>query len=282
MASLLKTRHLKPFGIEIDVDLRQPLSDAEAAELKVLFKEHDLLVFHNQDLTREQQVRVVSHLSPTVTEDLSVVSNATPEAGLGTGEIQYHSDLAFVEEPYYALSLHAIKATKGASSTRFVNIARVYESLPAEMKERLAPLHGINWLADVFTERRLTRENQRLPNATHPLVKQDPTTGKQCLYVSYLETVRVPELEPEESEALLQELFGILYKPENIQEHFWDQGDLLIWNNISLQHARGDVSGHPRILQRVAGGIMNMKQQRPDHTEANSPYSTMRTAELVR
>ena len=35
-------------------------------------------------------------------------------------------------------------------------------------------------------------------------------------------------------------------------EHRWYNGDLVIWDNIALQHARGDMSGCiPRVLQRV-------------------------------
>ncbi len=277
MANLLKSRPLKPFGAVVDLDLSQPLNEAEIAELRDLYRKHQALLFHNQHLTREQQERLIVLITQAPlleAEGLAIVSNETDDAGLGKGAILYHSDLAFVEEPYYALSLHALEATKGDSSTRFVNSADVYDGLPAALKERLAPLHGVNWLADDFTERKLYRENERLPKAIHPLVKKDPFSGRDSLYVTYLETIRIPELDPEQSEALLKELFGYLYKPENILEHSWDKGDFIIWNNITLQHARGDCSASPRILQRASCGLATVAQQRPDHTDADSPYST--------
>ena len=39
-----------------------------------------------------------------------------------------------------------------------------------------------------------------------------------------------------------------------VYEHHWQAGDLLVWNNVALQHARGNVfySGAPRTLRRVA------------------------------
>ena len=36
-------------------------------------------------------------------------------------------------------------------------------------------------------------------------------------------------------------LFDVLYAPENTYEHFWSNGDLVVWDNRALQHCRSDV-----------------------------------------
>ncbi len=55
-----------------------------------------------------------------------------------------------------------------------------------------------------------------------------------------------------ESDALIKELFDYLYRPENIYEHRWHNGDFLVIDNLALQHARDDVSDvGERTLQRV-------------------------------
>ena len=68
-----------------------------------------------------------------------------------------------------------------------------------------------------------------------------------------MQTARLNGLAPGQSEALLQELFGYLYASDNVHQHEWRNGDLVIWDNIALQHSRPDLTGcTPRRLQRIA------------------------------
>ena len=53
---------------------------------------------------------------------------------------------------------------------------------------------------------------------------------------------------PDRSEALVEELFAHLYDDSNVLEHLWCMGDLVIWNNVTVAHARAD---HPRVERRV-------------------------------
>jgi taurine dioxygenase len=65
-----------------------------------------------------------------------------------------------------------------------------------------------------------------------------------------MQTDRIAELDPVESEALIEQLFAALYAPDNVYEHRWRPGDLLIWDNLALQHGR-DAPERPRTLRRV-------------------------------
>jgi alpha-ketoglutarate-dependent taurine dioxygenase len=68
-------------------------------------------------------------------------------------------------------------------------------------------------------------------------------------------TDSIEGLDPEESEELIGALFQALYSDENVLEHRWSTGDLIVWNNVSVVHARGDVSElERRVLQRVTLG----------------------------
>jgi taurine dioxygenase len=55
-----------------------------------------------------------------------------------------------------------------------------------------------------------------------------------------------------ESDALLEELFAVLYDPAHIYDHHWRAGDLVIWDNLAVQHARAAFGTAPRTLQRVS------------------------------
>ncbi|MFT3966100.1 MAG: TauD/TfdA family dioxygenase, partial [Sphingobium sp.] len=54
----------------------------------------------------------------------------------------------------------------------------------------------------------------------------------------------------------LHRLFDALYAPDNLLEHRWHRGDLLIWDNVRFQHARGPLAEvGRRVLQRVIVGM---------------------------
>ena len=57
------------------------------------------------------------------------------------------------------------------------------------------------------------------------------------------EQLRIVGLTGEESLALANELAGYIKRPEIVYEHAWQAGDLAVWDNLALQHARDDLSG---------------------------------------
>jgi len=80
-----------------------------------------------------------------------------------------------------------------------------------------------------------------------------PRTGRPILYVSQMMTTHIEDLSPDESEQLLDDLFDVLYAPDNSVEHDWRPGDLVVWDNLATQHARGKVTqiGPERSLRKV-------------------------------
>ena len=64
-------------------------------------------------------------------------------------------------------------------------------------------------------------------------------------------TSHIVELPRDESEALLQELFSTLYADDNVYTHTWQNNDIIIWDNLALQHSRPvDMGSAPRHLRR--------------------------------
>ena len=75
------------------------------------------------------------------------------------------------------------------------------------------------------------------------------------LYVSEQQTDLVEGLEEEESAALVEALFAHLYSDAFTVVHEWREGDLVVWDNRALQHARDAVpAGVSRNLRRVSVG----------------------------
>jgi len=96
------------------------------------------------------------------------------------------------------------------------------------------------------------------------LVMVHPETGARILYVARCSTSRVVGLEPEDSSDLLHTLYDCIYDERFMLKHYWRNGDLLIWDNLSLQHARPDIGGVTRRkLQRATIATHNQRGQIP-------------------
>ena len=88
-------------------------------------------------------------------------------------------------------------------------------------------------------------------HATHPVIRTHPETGRKVVYVNRLKTEEIIGLPEAESDAVLHDLFDLAERQEFIYEHVWRTGDLLIWDNRCVNHARADFPAHEtRLLRR--------------------------------
>ena len=62
--------------------------------------------------------------------------------------------------------------------------------------------------------------------------------GVPSLYACLQHTIRVLDMDIADSDALLAQLFDTLYRADNLYEYQWRPGDLVIWDNRTIQHAR--------------------------------------------
>ena len=52
-------------------------------------------------------------------------------------------------------------------------------------------------------------------------------------------TTSIDGIPYEESQAALQELFAFIERPEHVQTHCWELGDIIVWDNRMLIHKAG-------------------------------------------
>jgi taurine dioxygenase len=74
--------------------------------------------------------------------------------------------------------------------------------------------------------------------ARHRLVRTDPETGRQALFLGRRPNAYVVGLELAASEALLDALWAHATQLRFAMCHRWQVGDLLMWNNLSVLHRR--------------------------------------------
>ena len=152
-----------------------------------------------------------------------------------------------------ASMLYAIEIPRVGGNTLFANAYRAYETLPADIKQRIDGARALNaYDYDTGATVRSTKVASDAPSFVHPVVRSHPATGRKALYVNRLMTRRIEGLPPKQSEELLNILFDHQERREFIYEHVWRPGDLLMWDNRCTLHARTDFSADERrLLRRV-------------------------------
>jgi taurine dioxygenase len=248
-----------PIGTEVrGIDLHGVLDDPEIAQLLDAFDRRHLLLVREQELSGEEQVRFCRHfgpISPESSEGYGYVSNVHPNGILRDGAIRFHADLAFTTDPVQAISLLAMEVPPSGAPTLFADASGVLDRMPKSLRARLEH-HSIVNLYDftLSTDRRM-RERDIAPGSPiveRPMVGVHPRTGVPVVNANALQTDRVVGLDEQASEALLAELFEVLYAPDNVLVLDWAVGDLVTWDNLAIQHERPDFPVlEPRTMQRV-------------------------------
>jgi taurine dioxygenase len=279
MSVYLSHSPLAPFGAEVTIDLSSPLSSAQKEELRRLYARDGLLVFRSLRLSMQEQIDLCRIFGPVLDSPYEnfYVSNVRKDGHLGTLELQWHNDVPYLPKPYLGAALHAIEVAPGASSTRYANGLRAYERLPTALRERVVGLNALQ------VKQRYSERANRLADlqpgdlcTVHSVVRRQEETGRPYLFVNQNMTACIIGLSASESDGLLQELFRCLYVDDGVYEHAWHAGDLVLWDNLAVQHSRGRVSADTRTLQRVTIAELGYAQQyaadlgiRADYGNAN-------------
>ncbi|TAK98746.1 MAG: TauD/TfdA family dioxygenase [Rhodospirillaceae bacterium] len=269
-------------GIElIDFDITRPCGPEEQAELRHLFCEHHFLLIRGQKLTDEDHDRFGKYFGPLSLPpkgaDAGYVTNKEEQVvgrlGTGTDMLLWHADGAYGPHPGIGTSLWAKELTPGTTPTLFLNAVRALETLPPRLRARIGTLSAVHMRdTGIVRTAQPFRDSAQPQNVEaglvrsyqHPIIYRPPHIDAQVLYVNELMTSHIAELPREEGEALLQELFNHLYADHNVYSHEWQLNDVIIWDNIALQHCRPKAVGSgQRHLRRLSldgwnteGGVM--------------------------
>ena len=250
------------------IDLRQ-IDAAMAAALRQAWVRHHVLVVPGPQLGEDELVafgrcfgelemaRAKSKLAgrPEIMVISNIRENGEVLGALPDGELSFHFDRIHQKIPNKAGVLHAIELPSSGGDTCFSNMCAAYDALPTAMKARIDKLIALN----TYDYGKTTAEAKQLsadtPSAVHPVVRIIPETGRKSLYVCRLMTDRIIGLEASEGQAILDELFDHVEKPEFSYAHRWTLGDTLIWDNRCTIHARTDFPfGERRLMKRVTVG----------------------------
>ncbi|WP_316160116.1 TauD/TfdA family dioxygenase [Bradyrhizobium sp. SZCCHNRI20481] len=265
----------RQLGAEIrNVDLKH-LDDAGFSALLRAFHTHSVLLVRGQGLTDQDLIafsrrfgdldwapvqengrRFVDGL-PEIYIVSNVKVNGEAIGSLGAGEAVWHTDMSYLDTPPIASALYALEIPPVGGNTSFCSMYAVYDALPPELKRRVADLkikHDGTYNSGGFVRQGVTPTDdpRTSPGAIHPLVCTHPDSGRQMLYLGRRRNAYLVGLGLAESEALLDELWTYVARPEFAWEHVWKVGDLVIWDNRSTMHRRDPFDDHARrIMHRT-------------------------------
>ena len=257
-------------GAEIrNVDLRQPIDEPTARAIEQAWYDHVIILFRDQEISLDQQKAFAAHFGEIAIrvregttraeremgENVMLISNIRENGEqigkLPDGEMMFHSDTPYMENPQKATILYAIEVPTVGGETLFSNSYRVAETLPEDVKQRIAGRKALQ-IYDYNTDDVPTGnfDRSKHPNFEHPIFRKHPETGRTSLFVSELMTDEIIGLPKDESRQLLQSLFEHQRRDEFVYAHSWRPGDLLMWDNRCSVHARNDFPGDQRRLLR--------------------------------
>jgi taurine dioxygenase len=267
------------FGAEIEgFEYRGEVDDVTHRRLREVFDDRGVLVFRGLDIDRTAQAYlselVIRDDAPTLEEaavlagrqDGFWISNKEPGAAAPFGRLLYHCDMMWSQQPFLVNSLYGLDVAPDVVPTQFVSSVQAWQTLPEPLRSRVENLHALHVTdLDGVDDRRRGDDDGELSNPIREsfvstitsVGHRHPRTGSTLLYVSQGMTKEIVELSNDESEELLGELFAHLYQPQHVLEHHWRNGDLILWDNLALQHARPAVSadGPVRTLRKVCSPI---------------------------
>lgn len=258
-------------GLEIhDLDLSKTLSSADQAELRQLWAENGVLVIRGQQLNDDDFIRLGKIFGPlaenyfffpnqveTKPEIAKVVK--TPTEKLNTGGI-WHHDQGYYPTPVKGISLYGVQIPMAGGDTLFSNLTVAYSALSPIMQDFLSNLKVVHTTRLMLAKKAQVKQSAQVAKvleameeeeAIHPLVCQDPDTGKPFLYVNRTTTESIVGLSPRESATLLDFLFQHIERHEFTCRVKWKKGTLVLWNNHKCLHYAVNDYNEMRELHRI-------------------------------
>ncbi|MGH7859784.1 MAG: TauD/TfdA dioxygenase family protein [Candidatus Binatia bacterium] len=236
-------------GAEIRGIALDQATPADAAAIRSLLLEHQVLFFPGQHLTPDQHIafgrlfgKLEAHPNLAFDAERPEFFELRAYGGQGAVADEWHSDLTCQDEPSVIAILHMVKCPGFGGDTIWANMYKAYEELSPPLRELC---EGLTALHDAHPHGK--PENM----AVHPVVRVHPETGRRSLFVNEHFTRRIVELSHEESDVLLRFLTRWASSPRFTVRYHWSAGTIAMWDNRCTQHyVLNDFEGE-RVIQRV-------------------------------
>jgi taurine dioxygenase len=250
------------------VNAADPLDDETRQVIYDALMENGVIVFSDQDITREQQAAFAANFgeltvhpfSPHLEEmpEMIVLDNDGDHPPLSTDV--WHSDETFRLEPPMGTLLRAAIVPPVGGDTLFASMTAAFEGLSDQMQNFVSGLEAVHdfknfkrlYGSSPEHRQKLWDMMDKFPNPVHPVVRTHPMTGQNALFVSPQFTLSIKGMKPDESDALLQMLYAQANVPEYQFRVHWKVNKMVFWDNRLVMHyAARDYLPARRRMERV-------------------------------
>jgi taurine dioxygenase len=195
----------------------------------------------------------------------NIVENGKP-IGIADAGQDWHTDMSYSRVYAFVNILYGIKIPhrdgKPLGNTEFCDQRAAYDDLPQDLKAKLqgkTVLHDFEKFWEMMRREKgsprppLTDAQRKAkPPVSHPIFLKHPVTGRMGLYANPGYSMRINELPQKESDEILAFLFEHQTKPKYRYANRWQEGDVLMWDNMrTIHNAVADYrADEPRLIKR--------------------------------
>jgi len=254
-----------------DLDIDKLTADQEW-EVYDAWLKYGVLVFKRTVSTHEHQMKLSRVFGETVVHPLEhlripeepmliriaandgkTVEPDDPSGDELIGQIPWHADLIYTDVPARGAMLRAITIPVEGGDTGFIDTARLYATLPTEIKAKIQGVRIVHSYEQAyFLQNMSSGRSTRFPDVAHPLVYVHPENGLPVLNISPNSANRLIGLPQEEGKELLDYLIKHATREEETYRHVWETGDVVVFDNWRTIHrAYGHLKKHPRVMFRT-------------------------------
>lgn len=273
------------------VDISQPLSEKQTAEIRSAIHSYGVLVFRDQALSDEQQLQftlnfgsiedkrggyVVSPKGERLAHAMNDISNLNNDNTVlardsrprlfNLGNRLWHSDSSYRAIPAKYSLLSGRQVPPHGGNTEFANMRAAYEALDPETQVELENLvceHSLMYSRGALGFEVTADEREMFKPVRQRLVRTHPATGRKSLYLSSHAGTILDRPVPE-AKIILLELIEHATQRDFVYSHSWQQYDLVMWDNRCIMHrARAFDETQVRDMRRttIAGDEMTIEQE---------------------
>jgi len=278
MPTILPSGHTLGATIE-GLDIAR-LAGGDFEVVEQALAEHGVLRFPRQELTAlelrefsarfgELEINVANAYQEPGLPEVMILSNIVENGkplGLSDAGQSWHTDMSYSRTIAFCNVLYGIRIPHRngvpLGNTEFCDQRAAYDTLPADLKERLegkTVLHDFNKFWEMMRREKgsarapLTEAQRKAkPPVSHPIFLAHPITGRKALYANPGYSMRINELPEQESDEILGFLFEHQTRPELRFAARWQVGDVLMWDNMrTIHNAVADYAAdEPRYIRR--------------------------------
>jgi alpha-ketoglutarate-dependent 2,4-dichlorophenoxyacetate dioxygenase len=264
MSISFKQLHEHFVGEVSGIDLREYLTPDQVQEIHEGMDRYGVLVFHDQDLTDDQQVAYTKNFGELelaigsnvlkanerrLRLEMADVSNLDQNGEVlarddrrrmfNLGNRLWHSDSSFRITPSKFSLLSCRSEPPKGGDTEFAFMPAAYDRLDAETKAKIEGLvteHSLIYSrGKLGFEKFSAEETKTFTPVRHSLVRTNDFTGRKSVYLSaHIGTIvgyHMPE-----ARDFIRELVEQATQRKFVHAHKWRRGDLVMWDNRQCMH----------------------------------------------